>query len=269
MAALLASAVSPRKLFASPTRPRHMALGVFSRLDSGRMPFGSRLGGPHPAPPDRLYLLIPAGLLVGFGTVWGKRLYQWPWGVRLGQVVCQVLGSRWRVHGHRHAGRHFDARCSMSSQPDHRAGRLGSGLLRWPFVFGGLGFVRHDAAPQSVGLSGHHSHWQRTVSRALGPHFGLCHGRCGLCHIIGICLDAANFSNTLDLTINSMNLAQRSTSICHWLGGAVLFGAGWGLVGYCPGPALASALLSTDALIFTAAMLAGMLICKTFLSKTS
>jgi uncharacterized membrane protein YedE/YeeE len=53
------------------------------------------------------------------------------------------------------------------------------------------------------------------------------------------------------------------------VGGAVLFGAGWGLVGYCPGPALASALLSADALIFTAAMLAGMFICKTFLNKTA
>ena len=51
------------------------------------------------------------------------------------------------------------------------------------------------------------------------------------------------------------------------VGGAVLFGAGWGLAGYCPGPALASALLSVDALIFTGAMLAGMLICKAFLRK--
>jgi len=51
------------------------------------------------------------------------------------------------------------------------------------------------------------------------------------------------------------------------VGGAALFGVGWGMVGYCPGPALASALLSVDALIFTGAMLLGMLICKTFLSK--
>jgi hypothetical protein len=51
------------------------------------------------------------------------------------------------------------------------------------------------------------------------------------------------------------------------VGGALLFGAGWGLAGYCPGPALASALLSTDALIFTVAMLTGMLICKAFLLK--
>jgi uncharacterized membrane protein YedE/YeeE len=49
--------------------------------------------------------------------------------------------------------------------------------------------------------------------------------------------------------------------------GAVLFGVGWGLVGYCPGPALAAALLSTDALVFTVAMLTGMLICKAFLLK--
>ena len=44
------------------------------------------------------------------------------------------------------------------------------------------------------------------------------------------------------------------------LGGAALFGAGWGLVGFRPGPALtALGTGSTEALIFTVAMLTGML----------
>ncbi|MCA9637186.1 MAG: YeeE/YedE family protein [Myxococcales bacterium] len=43
------------------------------------------------------------------------------------------------------------------------------------------------------------------------------------------------------------------------LGGAVLFGAGWGLGGFCPGPALTSAATGmSSVLIFVAAMLAGM-----------
>lgn len=43
------------------------------------------------------------------------------------------------------------------------------------------------------------------------------------------------------------------------IGGAALFGAGWGLVGFCPGPALAA--LGTgnaEAMVFTAAMVTGM-----------
>lgn len=43
--------------------------------------------------------------------------------------------------------------------------------------------------------------------------------------------------------------------------GALTFGAGWGLAGYCPGPALASlASGGADAGIFVAAMLGGMLL---------
>ena len=41
--------------------------------------------------------------------------------------------------------------------------------------------------------------------------------------------------------------------------GALTFGAGWGLAGFCPGPALASlATGSSEAAIFTVAMVAGM-----------
>jgi len=42
--------------------------------------------------------------------------------------------------------------------------------------------------------------------------------------------------------------------------GAMIFGIGWGLGGYCPGPALASlSTLSRDAFIFVGAMIAGSL----------
>ncbi len=45
------------------------------------------------------------------------------------------------------------------------------------------------------------------------------------------------------------------------LAGAAIFGAGWGLVGYCPGPAFVSAGgLSPNALVFVGAMTAGMLL---------
>lgn len=40
--------------------------------------------------------------------------------------------------------------------------------------------------------------------------------------------------------------------------GAALFGVGWGIAGYCPGPAMtAISTLSTESLVFVAAMAAG------------
>jgi hypothetical protein len=42
--------------------------------------------------------------------------------------------------------------------------------------------------------------------------------------------------------------------------GSLLFGAGWGLAGFCPGPALVSmASGQAQALIFVAAMVVGMI----------
>ena len=43
------------------------------------------------------------------------------------------------------------------------------------------------------------------------------------------------------------------------LGGAALFGIGWGLSGYCPGPALVSLVTgNVSVIVFVAAMLAGL-----------
>lgn len=47
--------------------------------------------------------------------------------------------------------------------------------------------------------------------------------------------------------------------------GSALFGVGWGLAGFCPGPALVGVGLgSGDAVVFTVAMLAGMLLHRQF-----
>ena len=47
--------------------------------------------------------------------------------------------------------------------------------------------------------------------------------------------------------------------------GSLIFGAGWGIAGFCPGPALvALGAGHLKALVFVAAMLAGMEICERF-----
>jgi len=52
------------------------------------------------------------------------------------------------------------------------------------------------------------------------------------------------------------------------IAGAALFGLGWGLAGYCPGPAVAAlALGATKTLVFVAAMIAGMAIYELFFAR--
>ena len=53
------------------------------------------------------------------------------------------------------------------------------------------------------------------------------------------------------------------------LGGAALFGIGWGIYGYCPGPALSAMVyLDNETFIFVGSMLAGMTLAN-FLNKAS
>ncbi len=54
-------------------------------------------------------------------------------------------------------------------------------------------------------------------------------------------------------------LPQASEVDTRLVAGAAIFGIGWGLAGFCPGPALAAAALGYEsALVFTASMLIGM-----------
>jgi len=47
------------------------------------------------------------------------------------------------------------------------------------------------------------------------------------------------------------------------IGGAAIFGVGWGLAGYCPGPALVSAAAgAAPALVFVGAMIVGMMLAR-------
>jgi len=57
----------------------------------------------------------------------------------------------------------------------------------------------------------------------------------------------------------TLYIPQRRDVDLRLLAGAALFGAGWGLVGFCPGPAVAALAYGVaKPLIFVAAMLAGM-----------
>lgn len=74
---------------------------------------------------------------------------------------------------------------------------------------------------------------------------------------------AYRFATTRSQAIlgGSMQLPTNRRIDQRLLLGAVAFGAGWGLAGYCPGPVLASlATGGSKPLIFTIAMLAGMAI---------
>lgn len=59
----------------------------------------------------------------------------------------------------------------------------------------------------------------------------------------------------------AMQLPTRRDLDARLIGGSLVFGVGWGIAGICPGPALAILLSGHwQALLFVAAMLAGMLI---------
>ena len=64
---------------------------------------------------------------------------------------------------------------------------------------------------------------------------------------------------------SQFHLPKLSTVDKKLIGGSALFGVGWGIAGYCPGPGLASlSTLNPEAIVFVATLLAGMLVYRTF-----
>ena len=72
------------------------------------------------------------------------------------------------------------------------------------------------------------------------------------------------FENKNHLVLTSkINLPNKSNIDFSLVIGALLFGVGWGAVGFCPGPAVSSiALLNPFSLLFVASMIAGFYISK-------
>jgi len=65
---------------------------------------------------------------------------------------------------------------------------------------------------------------------------------------------------TAGLLGNPLNLPTSRMIDKRLVLGSLTFGVGWGIAGFCPGPALASLTLGIKPIIFTVAMLAGMAI---------
>ncbi|MGQ0802130.1 MAG: DUF6691 family protein [Pseudomarimonas sp.] len=67
------------------------------------------------------------------------------------------------------------------------------------------------------------------------------------------------------LFADAFQLPRATAADRQLLGGAAIFGIGWGTAGYCPGPALAGlGVLSAEALWFVPAMIAGNLLHRAF-----
>jgi uncharacterized membrane protein YedE/YeeE len=65
------------------------------------------------------------------------------------------------------------------------------------------------------------------------------------------------------LFADRFDLSTKRRLDARLVGGAALFGIGWGLGGYCPGPAFVSlAAGSMGAIVFVAAMLAGLFVAR-------
>jgi hypothetical protein len=79
--------------------------------------------------------------------------------------------------------------------------------------------------------------------------------------LVGLVAFFIAYRRTLSFLGGNMHLPNAGAIDRRLVGGSLLFGAGWGIAGLCPGPALvAIGMGETKALVFAGAMLAGMVV---------
>jgi uncharacterized protein len=77
-------------------------------------------------------------------------------------------------------------------------------------------------------------------------------------------------SRSKPLYAEAFSLPETTGINARLIGGSVLFGAGWGLTGFCPGPAIASLVFGLwPSVLFVAAMAVGMLAAQLLVRRTS
>lgn len=96
------------------------------------------------------------------------------------------------------------------------------------------------------------------LAGAWDPSLGLVMGGAVAVGLLGFSLARKRKTSLLG---EAMQLPTRKDIDAPLIAGGALFGVGWGLAGYCPGPALVGVTAGMgSAVIFTLAMLAGMLL---------
>ncbi|MBC7618525.1 MAG: hypothetical protein H7293_05960 [Candidatus Saccharibacteria bacterium] len=79
--------------------------------------------------------------------------------------------------------------------------------------------------------------------------------------LVGLWAFAAAKKRTTNFLGGAMHLSSSTVIDMRLIGGSLLFGAGWGLAGFCPGPAIVSlGAGQPKAAVFVVAMLVGMVV---------
>jgi uncharacterized protein len=116
-----------------------------------------------------------------------------------------------------------------------------------------LGFLNITGVAQGISWTAEAGRWDPSLAFVMGGAL-----------MVTLIAFAVTPKRAKPWAAESFDLPTRKDIDAPLLMGAALFGAGWGLAGYCPGPVLASVFVSWDAVVFAASMLVGMVIVRRF-----